>query len=66
MPVCTDCDHYWRPGELAEGGTCPTCGQALDLTPPKAPWHFKLLLVSATAYLAWRAVQGIAWVIQRI
>ena len=66
MPTCVDCDHYWRPGELAEGGTCPTCGQALDTTPPKTPWHFKLLIVSMVLYLGWRAVQGVAWVIDRI
>ena len=66
MPTCEDCDHYWRPSELVEGGTCPTCDQALDTTPPKTPWHFKLLILSATIYLGWRAVQGIAWVIHRI
>ena len=65
MPTCEDCDHYWRPMELGEGGTCPTCGQPLGTTPPKASWHFKLLFASATVYLAWRAVQGIAWVLHR-
>jgi hypothetical protein len=52
--------------ELAEGGTCPTCGQALDTTPAKTPWHFKLLVLSMTIYLSWRAVQGIAWVIHKM
>jgi hypothetical protein len=66
MPTCVACDHYWRPVELGEGGTCPTCGEALDLTPPKTPWHFKLLFASAVAYLGWRAVEGVAWVIHRI
>lgn len=66
MPTCEQCDHYWRPVELGEGGTCPTCGQALDLTPPKTPWHFKLLFLSAAVYLGWRAVQGVAWLIHRI
>ena len=66
MPTCEECDHYWRPVELGEGGTCPTCDQALDTTPPKAPGHFKLLVVSVALYLGWRAVQGIAWVIGKI
>ena len=66
MPTCEQCDHYWRPGELGEGGTCPTCGQELDLTPPKTPWHFKLLFVSATVYLGWRLVQGVSWLIHKI
>ncbi|MDY7103959.1 MAG: hypothetical protein S0880_22470 [Actinomycetota bacterium] len=29
------------------------------------PWHFKLLLVSLVAYLGWRAVEGVQWVIQQ-
>ena len=66
MPWCDDCSAYWRPGELAEGGTCPTCERELDTTPPKSPWHFKLLMVSLAIYLGYRAVQGIAWVVGRI
>lgn len=27
------------------------------------PWHFKLLVLCLAAYLGWRAVQGIEWVI---
>ncbi|HEX5946416.1 MAG TPA: hypothetical protein VFY82_09070 [Acidimicrobiales bacterium] len=30
---------------------------------PKAPWHFKLLLVAVVIYLGWRLVQMIGWVI---
>ena len=40
--------------------------RALDTTPAKTPWHFKLLILSMTVYLSWRAVQGVAWVIHRI
>jgi hypothetical protein len=32
----------------------------------KVPWHFKLMLVSVGIYLAWRAVQGIVWVIHKL
>ncbi len=33
---------------------------------PKVPWHFKLLVVATVAYLAWRALQGVAWVVGRL
>ena len=58
MPWCEDCSQHVRPNELAEAGTCPACGRALDTTPPKAPWHFKLLMASMTVYLGWRGWQG--------
>jgi len=29
----------------------------------KAPWHFKLLVIAIIAYLAWRVVQVIGWLI---
>jgi len=29
----------------------------------KAPWHFKVLLVLVVAYLAWRIVQMVMWVV---
>ena len=51
-------------------GTCPSCGRELDgvLAPeeiPKIPWHFTLLLVAVGLYLAWRLVQGVAWMADR-
>jgi hypothetical protein len=66
MPWCEDCSAYWRAAELAEDDACPTCGRALDTTPAKSPWHFKLLMVSLTIYLGYRAVQGVAWLINRM
>ena len=50
-------------------GNCPTCGRSLEprrrasrrahdhATPGAAPWHFKLLIVAAVAYLVWRFYQ---------
>lgn len=32
---------------------------------PEVPWHFKLLVVATALYLAWRAVQGIVWLVGR-
>jgi hypothetical protein len=63
MPWCDDCDRFWNPNTMGEGGTCPTCGRvvvdpsdeaALDT---KAPWHFKLLVLAVVLYLGWRVVQ---------
>ena len=33
---------------------------------PKAPWHFKVLLLALIVYLAWRGVQGIDWLLDRL
>ncbi len=30
------------------------------------PWSFKIMVVLATAYLGWRLIQGIAWLIQAL
>lgn len=32
---------------------------------PKAPWHFKLLMLGLAIYLLWRVVQGVMWLIAR-
>lgn len=65
MPWCEDCNRHLEADELGEGNTCPTCGKVLDVTPAKAPWHFKLLVGSLSIYLSWRAWQGIAWLAHR-
>ena len=65
---------------MAADGACPGCGQILSRPPlaartvpepepeaePKAPWHFKLLLVALVVYLGWRGFQGIEWVVQHV
>jgi len=65
MSWCEQCDRYLTPSSLERDGTCPNCdsGEVLvDLTPPpRAPWHFKLLVAMAAVYLGWRAVLGIIW-----
>jgi hypothetical protein len=30
---------------------------------PKAPWHFKVLLVAVVLYLGWRVVEMIQWLL---
>lgn len=70
MPWCDDCSRYFAPTALHRDGSCPVCDAQVietvgDLAkvPPKAPWHFKLLVASASLYLGWRAVQGILWLV---
>jgi hypothetical protein len=31
-----------------------------------APWHFKLMLVALGIYLAWRAFQGVEWLVHQL
>jgi len=66
VPWCEDCTQYWRVPELADGSACPTCGRVLDVTVPKTPWHFKLLILALVVYLSYRAWQGIVWVMGRL
>ncbi len=37
-----------------------------DAAPPKAPWHFKVMLVALFVYLAWRGVQGLGWLVSHL
>lgn len=77
MPWCDRCSRYYTPPSVPPEGTCPNCGAPLappagrpagggDATPARPPWHFWLLVAGVVAYLGWRAVQGIAWVVQHL
>lgn len=72
MPWCDDCSRFWNPNSLREDGTCPTCDRTLVApgSDPdedvRTPWHFKLLVGAAVAYLGWRAVQGLGWVVEQL
>ncbi len=63
MPWCDDCGRDAAVDQLSPEGACPTCGRDLDV--PKAPWHFKLLVLATVIYLGWRAWQGLVWVAGR-
>lgn len=72
MPWCDTCAKFWNPPSLREG-RCPTCGAELEgpaapepEATPRAPWHFKLLLVALILYLGFRAYQGVFWVIHHV
>lgn len=61
MPWCEDCARFWNPNSMPVDGRCPHCGlQIADPQDPedvKAPWHFTVLVVSASAYIGWRVLQ---------
>ena len=63
MPWCEECAKYWTPNAMNEDGTCPKCDGVVEDPSPdathdeKAPWHFKLLVVSVVVYLGYRLVQ---------
>jgi hypothetical protein len=71
MPWCETCSRFLNPNSLSPDGSCPTCGRVVaepkaagvEEETPKAPWHFKLLLVLVIAYLAWRTVQIVGWIV---
>ncbi|WP_420453749.1 hypothetical protein [Ilumatobacter sp.] len=57
------------PNSVHVDGTCPRCGDVVQLPEgvddpealdESAPWHFKLMVVAITAYLAWRLVSLVA------
>lgn len=65
------------PAEPGRGRLCPSCGADLggqadlggaaegdeEQVHPKAPWHFKVLVLGSVIYLAYRLYQGIGWLI---
>lgn len=67
MPFCPSCDRFYNPNTLDDGGDCPEGhhvadpGQAPEL--PTVPWHFKLMLALLVAYLGWRFIEVIGWLL---
>jgi hypothetical protein len=68
------CEACERPVEADAGRDgvgnliCPNCGSVVVPTgddeedePPKAPWHFKVLLVGTVGYLVYRVIWFIGW-----
>lgn len=75
MPECVRCDRYFAPTALTPDGACPACGEPVawsETSTPKPatrsgiPWHFWLILVLASVYLGWRAIQLVVWLISRV
>jgi hypothetical protein len=73
MPWCPDCDRWLAPSTVHADGTCPRCGVAVDPgrakrveALPPVPWSLKVLAGAAALYLGFRALQGVAWVVERV
>ena len=64
--TCPSCGRLVDPGRAHPAGSdhAPTrVGSAVEEEPVPVPWHLKLLLVALAVYLAYRAFQGVEWVI---
>jgi len=46
--------------------TDETSGVDPDDHIPPAPWSFKIMVGLAVIYLAWRLVEGVIWVFERL
>lgn len=70
MPWCGPCQRYFNPTGLAPDGTCPACGEPVEIPeradgsaetpaeePERAPWHFWAVVVATVVYVGWRIVQ---------
>lgn len=70
VPWCETCDRFYNPGSVAPDGTCVRCGSFIGEDeadgPTKPPWHFWVLVVALVIYLGWRAIEGVAWVAERL
>lgn len=77
---CAHCNRLVERGSLqlddAGARHCPRCGSPIDADapvsagieeegPPKAPWHFKVLLVGTVVYLVYRLIWFILWLSRR-
>ncbi|MFT7475224.1 MAG: hypothetical protein ACI81L_002161 [Verrucomicrobiales bacterium] len=75
MPWCDSCSAYHAPTALSEGN-CPTCGGAVaasgehnaetktKMVGHSAPWHFWIVVAALGAYLIWRAISGVIWLLE--
>jgi DNA-directed RNA polymerase subunit RPC12/RpoP len=61
VPWCDTCDRMVEDDEITDGGDCPECGR--ELARRRIPWHFKAMIGATAVYLAWRAYQGIGWLV---
>ncbi len=68
MPWCETCDKFHNPATIDEAGTCPECGDNVEVGElvqngeegtVKVPWHFWVGVAAVIAYLGWRVIQGV-------
>ena len=72
MSWCDTCSEYREAETGSEQRICSTCSEPLSSSHvhdreatvgDSAPWHFWIVVVALAAYLLWRLVDGIAWLI---
>ncbi len=72
MAWCDSCESWHAPSALATDGSFPKCGAEVDATAAEpmertvgesAPWHFWVVVVALAAYLIWRLIEGVLWVV---
>lgn len=68
MTWCDKCERDFDIGLLSVDGDCPSCGTWLADPPGggSIPWHFWVVVVAAVAYLGWRAMQGVLWLVSQL
>jgi uncharacterized protein (DUF983 family) len=70
---CETCGASRTRDEVREGlagaPVCRTCGEEVEFTDedeaPRAPWHFKVLLLGTIGYLIYRLIWFISWIQHR-
>jgi len=69
VPWCETCERFYNPNSVAPDGTCAKCGRFIadesddDEDRGKAPWHFWVLVAALVAYLGWRLIQTVIWLV---
>ena len=60
-----DAGHARRPKPAADADAA-VAGTRVEEPPEPVPWHLKLLLAALAVYLAYRAFQGVAWLVAHL
>ncbi len=68
VPWCESCSRFVDPSPPESAQQCSVCGGTVSAPEdePAVPWHFKLLVLATAAYLAFRALQGVLWLLARL
>ncbi|HWG74380.1 MAG TPA: hypothetical protein VG184_10045 [Acidimicrobiales bacterium] len=66
LPWCEECSKFWNPPSVGVNGECPTCGSVIVKERPRAPWHFKVLLLGLAGYMVYRVYWLIEWLPKHI
>ncbi|MDA8266876.1 MAG: hypothetical protein M0Z63_12680 [Actinomycetota bacterium] len=61
---CDTCQAMVAVGDLDQDDRCPTCGERVG--PRTVPLKFKLMIAATAIYLAYRAFQGVTWIVHHV